>query len=78
MSGLEQMREYLKDVKEGKTAIPPEQTHMMELMTLMRAGLDELAVVDSIHYLADALTGIVKFADGKYYRITISEEKEIK
>ena len=68
---LDQIREFLSA---GKFA--ENHTHMLELFTLMRDGLGDLALLESANYDVDGLKARLKFADRKTYEITIKEVRE--
>jgi len=74
MIDLEQIRNHLKDVAEGKVTLKPGQTHLLELFTLMRSGLGDLGTGIETHYTSESLVSKIKFADGKIYELTMREK----
>jgi hypothetical protein len=44
---------------------------MMELFTLMKDGLSDLALLEGLNYGPESLIAKVKFADGKTYVVEI-------
>jgi len=74
-SYLTQIRNYLKSIELGQTNAHTGQTHMMELFTLMKSGLDDLGKIEGLNYTHNSLVATVKFADKKLYEIVIKEVK---
>lgn len=68
---VEKLRQYLSEIK-GR---PPKEgiTHMMELLLLMRFGVGGLAEFSGTQYGHESLSCRAAFADGKTYRIEITE-----
>lgn len=73
MSHIEQIRDYFKGLKEGSSDSSSDKTHLMEIYTLMRSGLDDLALSIDLAYGENSLVGRIKFADGKTYEIEVYE-----
>jgi hypothetical protein len=66
---LNQMRNYLESLRGSD--VPRDKTHMMELFTLMKDGLSDLALLEGLNYDSGSLIAKVKFADGKTYVVEI-------
>jgi len=73
------MREYFSQLR----ANPPSpesldslKTYCLEIWSLMREGLDDLALMEGLHFETDGLKAKIKFADKKMYEISINPVKE--
>lgn len=76
MNYLNQIREHLKEMQAGRIVPAQGVTHLLELFTLMKTGLEDLGVFSDTHYTADSLRTRVRFADGKMYSIEYREIRE--
>lgn len=76
MSYIKEMKDYFSRFVPGNPGtLEGIKTHMMEIWSLMRHGLDDLALTEDLHYEGDALKVKIKFADKKLYEIRIKEVK---
>lgn len=77
MSKSEELKYYLRLLKEGILRPEEGKTHMFELFRLMKEGLAEFGTTEELNYTnaGESLSAVVKFADGRYYSIEIKEER---
>lgn len=78
MHQIDEIKEYLRKLKSGEFPHRSATTHLFELLCLMKSGVGEFCETEDTHYEHDSLTSEILFADGKKYRIEITEVKEKK
>lgn len=72
-SMIEELKNYLTQIKSGALVRHPLVTHMSEILALSRIGLREFCVESDSFYTSDSRVMQLLFVDGKKYEIEIRE-----
>ena len=75
---IEELKDFLSKMQAGDAPLEKLRTYMNEIMILSCHGLNNFAQTVTLHYTADSLVHEFLFADGKKYRMEITEVKEKK